>query len=181
MSDEPVYSTLLEQKFNYLNTFYHKEPYLNITDPDPQFHKRHDFVISSDVMEHVPRPIDSAFRNLRSLLRPSGLLVLTVPFTRNPDTIEHFPDLYRFEILGGGKDRRLVNTTRDGGKQVFDKLIFHGGEGATLEMRLFSEAALLRLLREGGFGDIRIHSRWLPEWGIIYASPLSLPITAIAK
>ncbi len=181
MSDEPVYSSLLQEKFDYTNTFYHAEPWLDITDPDPRFRSGFDFVISSDVMEHVSPPVEAAFKNLRALLRSSGLLVLTVPFSRKPETLEHFPDLYQYEITGSGKERRLVNITRGGEKQQFDALIFHGGKGATLEMRVFSEAALLKVLRASGFHDLRIHSRWLPEWGIVHPLPLSLPITAIAR
>ncbi len=48
-------------------------------------------------------------------------------------------------------------------------------------MRLFSEAALLKLLREAGFHDIRIHSKWFPHWGIVHLLPLSLPIRAIGR
>jgi SAM-dependent methyltransferase len=105
MSDDKVYSTGLAEKFNYTNTFYHKEPYLDITDPDPRFHQQFDFVISSDVMEHVKPPIEVAFRNLRSLLRPSGLLVLSTPFAPRDRIIEHFPELHQFEIIGTGTER----------------------------------------------------------------------------
>lgn len=180
MTDSRVYSKLLEQKFNYTNTFYHAEPYLDITDPHPSFRDRFDFVISSDVMEHVRPPIEVAFRNLRSLLRPSGLLVLTVPFVREGDTVEHFPNLYQFEILGDGEERHVVNITRNGKKEIFRNLVFHGGKGATLEMRLFSESGLLKLLRDSGFRDIEIHQRVLPQWGIVHFHLKSLPITAFA-
>src|ERR1051325_2056589 len=179
MSDEKVYSLLLEQKFSYTNTFFHTEPRLDITDPPSVFRNRFDFVISAEVMEHVPPPIGIAFRNLRSLLRPSGLLVLSVPFSQEPDTVEHFPELHRFEIRERSKEPYLVNITREGDRQIFRNLIFHGGRGMTLEMRLFSRSAVLKLLEESGFGDIRIHSKLMPEWGIVHLQPFSLPITAI--
>ena len=38
-----------------------------------------DFVISSDVLEHVAPPYERALSNLLRLLKPGGLLVLTVP------------------------------------------------------------------------------------------------------
>lgn len=180
MTDSPVYSKLLREKFNYINTFFHTDPYLDITDPDPHFLSRFDFVISSDVLEHVCPPIKVAFKNLRSLLRPSGLLVLTVPFGRDGDTVEHFPDLYQFEIVGSGNERQLVNISRTGEKQTFHNLVFHGGEGTTLEMRVFTESGVLKYLRDSGFHKIQIHTRWLPQWGIVHSQPFSLPITAIA-
>ena len=180
LSDDPVYSRFLEEKFNYINTFYDGEPCLDITDPSPHYLHRFDFVISSDVMEHVAPPVEVAFRNLHSLLRPSGLLVLTVPFGLQRDTIEHFPGLHKFEILGRGKDRYLVNITRDGERQEFHNLVFHGGRGAPLEMRLFSETTLLKQLQKSGFRDIKIHAGFLPHWGIVNRWRFSLPITAIA-
>ena len=180
MSDEELYSTVLERKFSYTNTFFHMEPYLDITNPPSVFQNRFDFVISAEVMEHVPPPIDIAFRNLRSLLRSSGLLVFSVPFTDATETVEHFPDLHRFKIVGSGSDRYLVNVTRTGEKQLFRDLIFHGGKGATLEMRVFSQTGLLKLLEDSGFRDIRIHSTLLPKWGIVHPHPFSVPLTALA-
>ena len=180
MSDAKIYSKLLEHKFRYINTFYHQEPYLDITNPDAYFSNRFDFVISSDVMEHVCPPVEPGFRNLRSLLRKSGILVLSTPFVPKGKTTEHYPDLHQFEILGSGRERRLVNMTRDGRRQVFGDPIFHDGKGATLEMRIFSQPELLRLLEDAGFTDIRIHGKPYPEWGIIFSNPCSLPITAIA-
>lgn len=180
MTDSKCYSPLLDQKFSYINTFYHREPYLDITNPEPRFKNRFDFVLSSDVMEHVCPPIELAFRNLRALLRAGAILVLSTPFALKGSTVEHYPDLYQFEILGSGAERHLINTTRDGRKQVFRNLAFHGGKGATLEMRLFSQPELLRLLQVSGFTDVRIHAKAFPEWGIIYPNPCSLPITAIA-
>lgn len=180
LSDESLYSVILEEKFNYTNTFYHKEPYLDITKPSAHFQHQFDFVITSDVMEHVQPPIESAFQNLHALLRPSGLLVLTVPFASAESTVEHFPELHDFRIVGSGRDRTLVNTTRAGEKQTFNNLIFHGGQGATLEMRTFSEAGLLELMRHTGFRNLKVHRQSLPQCGIVNLKPFSLPITAIA-
>jgi hypothetical protein len=73
-----------------------------------------------------------------------------------------------------------VNITRHGEKQIFDNLIFHDGQGATLEMRSFSESGLLALLRSAGFHKLKIHSQSLPECGIVNLKPFSFPISAIA-
>ena len=180
MSDAKTYSQLLRQKFSYINTFYHQEPYLDIMNPDPRFSARFDFVISSDVMEHVCPPVELGFRNLHSLLREGGVLILSTPFVLKGKTVEHFPDLNQFEIVGAGQERRLINTTRDGRTQVFSDLVFHGGKGATLEMRIFSQPELVSLLQASGFVDIRIHEKPFPEWGILYSNLCSLPISAIA-
>jgi hypothetical protein len=60
----------------------------------------------------------------------------------------------------------------------FDHLTFHGGEGETLEMRVFSKSGLLRELARAGFEDIRIHADACEEFGIVWTQPWSLPITA---
>ena len=180
MSDDETYSTLLEEKFSYTNTFFHTEPCLDISNPSPDYLGRFDFVICADVMEHVPPPVEVAFKNVRSLLRDGGLLVLTVPFTGEQETVEHFPELHHFQILGDKNNHYLLNVTREGKEQRYNNLTFHGGKGATLEMRIFSRAGVLSLLENSGFREIQIHSESLPEWGIVHPHPFSVPITALA-
>ena len=180
MSDAGAYATWLAQKFAYTNTFFHTAPFLDIRRPDPRYLGRHDFVVTSDVLEHVQAPVADAFANLRALLKPGGVLAMTVPYGLQEATVEHFPDLHEYRIEGSGAQRRLVNRTREGREQVFDGLCFHGGDGATLEMRLFALDDLLRLLQAAGFTDVRVHDAALPEWGILPAAACSHPITAIA-
>lgn len=180
MSDAGLYAGWLATKFAYTNTFFHDTPFLDIQHPDPAALGRLDFLVSSDVLEHVQPPVASAFANLRALLRPGGLLVLTVPYALQGDTVEHFPELHAFHIEGEGPRRRLVNRTRDGREQAFDALCFHGGDGATLEMRVFSLPDLLGQLRAAGFVDVRVHDGGFPAWGIQPGLSRCPPITAIA-
>lgn len=44
MSDSVVYSHILEEKFSYLNTFFHAKPRLSILNPPLGFRNRFDFV-----------------------------------------------------------------------------------------------------------------------------------------
>ena len=57
------------------------------------------FIISSDVFEHIPPPTSKAFSNLYKILRPCGIVILTVPYKSFGETIEHFPNLFNYEIL----------------------------------------------------------------------------------
>ncbi len=166
ISDSPVYARPLGKKFSYTNTFYHKRPRLDITDISDDLQGTADFVITSEVLEHVPPPVETAFENLFKLLKPNGLCVLTVPYKNEGLTIEHFPDLHSCRIEGKGEKRILVNRTREGQEQVFKDLIFHGGKGSTLEMRLFSKRSLLDHIRQAGFQEITIHQESFPEFGI---------------
>lgn len=178
MSGAAVYANRLAGRMGYTNTFLHKEPRLDITAPGKQWLSACDFVISSDVFEHVAPPVSVAFENLLRLLKPGGLFVLTVPWVREGSTVEHFPDLaeYRFEQRDIGVV--LVNQRGDGQSKEYGDLVFHGGEGETLEMRVFSLSGLLDELTQAGFCDIQIHADAYVEYGIVWEHPWSLPITA---
>src|ERR1035438_6246367 len=65
------------------------------------------------------------------------------------------PDLYEYRILPLGGTPVLVNRRRDGHLEVTDELAFHGGVGATLEMRQFTVAALYEKLLASGFTNVR--------------------------
>jgi SAM-dependent methyltransferase len=178
MSGSELFATRLAQRIGYTNTFLHKEPRLNIIEPTDAWLSRCGFVISSDVFEHVTPPVSRAFENTLRILKPGGVLVLTVPYTLAPETVEHFPELndYRIEMRDGRKV--LVNRTKNGVVQETDKLVFHGGEGETLELRVFSEKGVLMELERAGFTDIQIHREPYPEFGITWSDPWSLPISA---
>jgi len=180
MSDVGHYAEVLPTKMRYINTFLHKEPRLDIQHPDPQHLGAYDFVISSDVMEHVPPPISSAFKNLRAMLKVGGVLILTVPFTMNHETEEHFPDLHDYEVVSRNGRRILINHTVSGQIQEYPDLTFHGGPGRTLEMRVFSEKGVFQELTDAGFGDITAHREPHAEAGIYWKEPWSVPITAVA-
>ena len=136
-----------------------------------------DVLISSDVFEHVCPPVRTAFKNARQLLKPDGFLILTVPYGLQPETIEHYPKLYDFAVEGDVGDRRLMNITVDGERETFSNLIFHGGAGSTLEMRIFAKDCLLADLQEAGFSRVTIQSDPCFEHGIFWWQPWSLPIS----
>jgi SAM-dependent methyltransferase len=177
MSDSTIYAKRLEKKFSYVNTFFHKAPFLDIQNPDIMYMNSADFVISSDVFEHVPQPINIAFENLFNMLKDKGLVVFSVPYNETGDTLEHYPDLYDFKIKQKHGEKILVNTTKNGEIQVFKKLRFHGGCGETLELRVFSKPSLLELINNAGFKNIVIHDTDIQKYGILHDSTESLVIT----
>lgn len=169
MSDWPGYAAPLARKYAYENTHYDRVPRLDILDPEAERLGRNDFVISTDVLEHVVQPIQAAFDNLLRLLKPGGHLVFSVPYSREAATIEHFENLAEFEIHDFAGDKILINRLAPGRYAVYDKLVFHGGDGATLEMRIFSEADVLARLTRAGFCEIRVHDQ--PDLSIGYYWP----------
>ena len=180
LTDWGGYADPLAAKLDYTNTFLHQEPKLDITSIPAAMEHTLDFVICSDVFEHVPPPISVAFENLRRLLKPGGVAILSVPYDKALFTREHFPGLHDWRIVEENGRAILHNTTLDGRAQVFDKLVFHGGEGNVLEMRAFSEAGLLRNFQSAGFTDIRFFSEDVGESGVAWKYKQSLPVSARA-
>src|SRR5690349_12515432 len=92
LSDAENYARPLAEKFDYTNTFYHTDPHLDITAIDGSRVGRYDFIVASDVFEHVVPPVANAFANARRMLKPGGKLIFTVPFVPDGRTKEHFPE-----------------------------------------------------------------------------------------
>jgi len=99
------------------------------------------------------------------LLRPGGLLVFSTPTIASKETIEHFPDYHSARVVDIEGEHVLINRTRDGRLEVFRNLLFHGGPGQVLEMRVFSQDRLSQHLVEAAFTDIRVYNQPIPEIG----------------
>lgn len=181
MSDWPGYADRLAATFDYTNTFYDRQPRLDITEPVPAARAAsYDFIVSSDVLEHVPPPFERALVHCRELLKPGGVLILTVPMKPTGTTDEHYPELGDYQIVQLGPDQVLVNRTASGAFQLFSDLIFHGGPGETLEMRLFSAPDVVQALFDAGFEEVVPFDRTLEHFGIAWGEPWSWPVVARA-
>lgn len=181
LSDSANYATQLAHKLGYTNTFIHMEPRLDIAAAPAELTSRFDFIIASDVFEHIAPPVSRAFANARRLLKPHGVLIFSVPYSLEPETHEHFPELHDHRLLETNGHWRLENRTIDGRTQVFTDLCFHGGPGSTLEMRRFSRSCLIREFAAAGFAGVRIADEAGLAYGILWAEPLSVPMVAYAS
>jgi SAM-dependent methyltransferase len=180
LSDAAAYADPLAQKFDYENTWYHMPPQLDIGDLPPERIGRYDFVIASDVFEHVTPPVGRAFVNARRMLKPGGVFVFSVPFTLAENTVEHYPDLHDWTMAEHDGAWVLDNTTAAGQRQTFGDLVFHGGPGSTLEMRLFSRRALDLEFTRAGFARVRVADEPYLPFGIHWPEPFSVPMVAHA-
>jgi len=153
MSEWPGYAETLAKKFDFIDTKFHTEPYLDVlNDEHVALYKDLDFVISTDVFEHILQPVARGFANVRKMLKPAGAFIFSVPFTDQEKTKEHFPSLFNFEVLQKNGQWIVLNQKSDGEYEVFDKnLYFHGGPGTVLEMRLFGRDDLFDLIKQSGF------------------------------
>jgi SAM-dependent methyltransferase len=180
LSDSTTYSEPLSRQFAYTNTRFDAEPMLDIANVAPEHYARYDFIIASDVFEHVAPPVARAFTNARRLLKAGGVLIFSVPFMLTDDTIEHFPELHDYRLIESAEGWRLENRTADGRDQTFTDVVFHGGIGATLEMRQFSLASLEREFAAAGFSRMRVADEVFLPHGIYWPEPWSVPMVAYA-
>ncbi len=178
IGDWPGYAEVLAAKTDYRNTFFERQPRLDIHQVDEKLFRHFDYLVSSDVFEHVDPPIEAAFANACRLLRPGGVFVLTVPYGLVGPTLEHFPDLHDYCLVERAGRQVLENRTRQGELQIFEELVFHGGYGNTLELRCFSLPALRQQLLEVGFSEVQVYDRPVFEHGIYWPEGMSHPLVA---
>jgi len=181
MSDWDNLAIPLAQKLDYTRTYFDHEPRLDLKNLAADQRACYDFVLCSEVLEHVETPVQPAFVGLENLLKPGGVLLMTVPYQINTGTIEHFPNLHQYSVTRIGDSYVLLNRTKSGAYEIFDKLTFHGGIGTTLEMRIFGEPDLMKNLTDAGFEQVTVLREDYPPFGILHQETWSLPILARKK
>ena len=167
------YADTLSDRLDFTVTHYHREPFLDITDPPSNWFRTADFVLASDVFEHVAPPVSAGFEGAYKLLKPGGFLLLTVPTDGVLSADEEFyPDLHDWRI----EEER--SSTAPAGQSRLPRPKTHGGdgeEGGVLSMRRFSPTALRRDLRVAGFTEIIEWTEPCLEFGIPETAPITSP------
>jgi hypothetical protein len=130
------------------------------------------------VLEHIAPPVESALEEACRLLKPRGFLGITVYCHPSDQMRELFPELSEFRIVRLGDSHVLVNRRRDGSLEARDDLVFHGGSGATLEMREFGLTALQDKLVSAGFREVFFLTENLPPIGVLFDHDVSQPLIA---
>jgi SAM-dependent methyltransferase len=179
LSDQPVYAHQLEKKFSYVNTFLEREPVFDLSNAHREEHGRYDFILASDVLEHVRPPLESSLKEVYDLLKPGGLFCITVHCPAQGNTVEHFDGLQEFRVIPLGTSFVLVNRRGDGTIEVREDIVLHSGSGSTIEMREFSRFGLAESLRAAGFTAVRFLEEDVPEFGIIMTRQTSQPLIAV--
>jgi SAM-dependent methyltransferase len=178
MSDKEGYAAILADKFDYTNTFYEREPRLDFMATHPERYGTCDFILSADVLEHIAPPVERALDEVAKMLKPTGFFGITVYCHPSDNLREHFPDLHEYRTLVLGDSVVLINRRADGGLEIRDDLVFHGGTGATLEMREFGITSLKNKLLDSGFRDVHLLTENIPSYGILFDENVSQPLIA---
>ena len=144
LTDPARLAVAFGRSFQYRNTFLDREPRFDVrTDASPIGPL--DFLIASEVFEHIEPPVLSAFRNAASLLKDSGILLLTVPWVW--EGREPLPELYDWKLHQADGQWVVSNRTRDGRSERFNGLSFDDGAGRS-------------------FGSTREHFPELHDWKV---------------
>jgi SAM-dependent methyltransferase len=137
----------LAERFTYMNTFFDIEPWFDIRTDDSPVGEL-DFLIASEVFEHIEPPVSAAFRNAARLLKPNGVLLLTTPWICDGRDRDVLPELYDWRLEYADGKRSILNSARDGKVEWLRDVQPDGGPGRT-------------------FGRTREHFPDLHDWRLI--------------
>ena len=165
LSDGPPLAPALASRLLYTNTYYQEYPQLDITRPPAILIGQLEFIICSDVLEHVPPPLEPALEGLYACLRPGGIAVVTVPV--GPGTThEYYPGLVEFELAAGESGGHVLDWIDTAGARHTDTTPeIHGGGGLTLAFRLLAARDIEARLRTAGFASVS-EPPPMPELGV---------------
>jgi SAM-dependent methyltransferase len=151
LTDPAPLAAVLAERFTYRNTYLTAEPRLDIRcDPSPVGDL--DFLIASEVFEHVEPPVMAAFHNAARLLKPSGFLLFTSPWVWDGDPHTAIPELFDWTLARDGERYLIVNRTADGREERFCDMVYDGGPGPSLgrTREHFPNLKLWRLVENSG-------------------------------
>jgi SAM-dependent methyltransferase len=167
-SDQQIYARHLLKAVHYTNSYFHKPPARDVMNIESFRGATYDAVVCSEVLEHVNRPFSQAVRNLNAILKPGGILILSLPM-QDGETIEYFPELSGISVaLIDGKYVLSGTGTSGVSYRSNMELVFHGGPGTTVEMRLAGRATVERELLAAGFTNVEERRVTRPDLGIVW-------------
>lgn len=150
ISDDITLSSKLSTKFSYSNSYFDTYPYLDIREIPFRAKNQFEFVVCSDVLEHIDIDLPSAISGLRSLLKVNGFLVASVPIIKDAKHKDFYPSMQTFTII----DDSVHWTDGQGGGHIDHNPEFHGGRGQNLAFRQFSNESFSSALNQAGFKEI---------------------------
>jgi SAM-dependent methyltransferase len=168
-SDAMAYADRVANLFDYANTYLHVEPRVDVCDAvtlGPFIGCN--FILCSDVLEHVLADPTAAIRNMYDCLKPGGCLVVSAPSYEMAATIEKYPTLRSYSVVPIAGRYVVIYETTAGAVGFDPDPVFHGGPGSVLEMRLFSHEALVRAVTAAGFSAVSMVGKEALAYGAVW-------------
>jgi hypothetical protein len=184
-SDSDAYARTLVDKYDYVNTFYHREPYLDVESISSYLeYQPLNFILCNDILEHTALPPAEVVAILYQALQPGGHLILCAPTYRLANHIEKYPSFDSYEVKSTVKGYHVEFKPKLGEDFVDRNPCFHGGPGRVLEIRLISEENLRRNLVAVGFEITQVSDSLLKHYGAWWPERVErrdLPVDAVGK
>ena len=149
ISDSSSVSSALSSAFDYVNTDFRRFPRFDVHNVPDDMSGQYNFVTCSDVFEHILPPVDHGLSGVRQLLALRGFAVISVPVDYQ-SFVEHYPGIVEWTPALSG----ITWLDECGTKHTDPHPTFHGGSGATLEMRQWTAASFESELSTAGFSRI---------------------------
>ncbi len=131
LTDPESIAAVLADRFTYCNTYLNADPRLDIRCDPPPFGEL-DFLIASEVFEHIEPPVMPAFHNAARFLKQSGVLLFTAPWVWDGDPDTAIPELFDWTLDRDDGRYVIVNRKPDGGEERFYDMVYDGGPGPSL-------------------------------------------------
>jgi hypothetical protein len=166
LTDPACVAGTLAERFDYVNTYFDVEPKFDIRTGDSPCGPL-DFLIASEVFEHVEPPVSVAFRNVARLLKPEGVLLLTTPWIWDGRDRDVMPEFYDWQLDYSDGQCAILNRTLDGRTERFCGISPDGSPGRTLgrtrehfpdlhDWRLIEEDGVWRLENQRRDGEVEV-------------------------
>ena len=149
ISDDINVSSRLSGKFFYSNSYFDTFPNLDLRKVPEVAKAKFEFVICSDVLEHIDTDLELAVSGLKNLLNENGFAVISVPVDGDHGHLEFYPGLISFSI----KDDIVTWNDQNNMPHKDIDPEFHGGRGQNLAFRKFSDNTIEDLLLKCGFNS----------------------------
>lgn len=177
MSDSESYANILSEKFDYINTYFHQSPHLDIGDLNSAArYSNIDYIISSDVLEHVMHPVQSAFDHMYTMLKEDGVLIISVPTLEGYETIEHYGAMKSYRVFQIEEHFIVAGIDMNGICFTHLQPRFHGGPGEVLELRIFGVGDLKSRLASAGFTNLVEHIPNQPKIGYVWDDQIEIGV-----
>jgi SAM-dependent methyltransferase len=147
ISDDIALASKVPTKFFYSNTYFDTFPQLDIRNVPPEAKGKFEFVLCSDVLEHIDCDLDLAIQGVLGLLKPNGFALFSVPVVENAIETEFYPNLMSFEII----NNQVHWVDKQEIMHVDNSPEFHGGRGQNLAFRQFDDDQFRKVLEFNGF------------------------------